>query len=261
VATSPADAARRAEPVHEWVSFEDDGGDTYVFDVTFLTSGWTCIFGEGCLGVLDAPASHLEQGCCSYGAHFSDADDVKRVRKAAKRLTAEDWQYKKQAKKLGGPITKNHDGETVSHLVDGACIFLNRPDFPGGAGCALHRAALRVEERPLDWKPDVCWQLPLRIDEHVDDNGHTTYTLREWKRRDWGDGGDEFHWWCTDDSLAFRERRRVYVTLREEIIEMVGAEMYDRLATYLRGRGTRSLLPHPATHTAVPVPISRRRAG
>jgi hypothetical protein len=240
------------EPVHEWVSFEDDEGDTYVFDITFMTSAWTCIFGRGCPGILDAPAVELEHGCCSYGAHFSDKADLKQTRKAIKRLTSEQWQFKKKAKKLGGPIHVTDDGETVTHVVDGACIFLNRPDFPGGAGCALHRAALEAGERPLDWKPDVCWQVPLRLDTHTDDNEHTTFTLREWKRRDWGEGGSEFHWWCTDDPLAFRDARPVYVTLRDEIVEMVGEEMYDKLATYLRSRGTTVFLPHPAV---------RRRSG
>jgi hypothetical protein len=238
--------AKRAEPVHEWVSFEDDEGDTYAFDVTFLTSAWTCIFGQGCLGVLDGPAPELEHGCCSYGAHFSDKADVKRVRKAIKQLTSDDWQLKKKAKKLGGPITVNDDGDTVTRVVDGACIFLNRPDSPRGAGCALHQAALAVGERPLDWKPEVCWQLPLRLDNHTDDNGHTTYTLREWKRRDWGEGGSEFHWWCTEDPLAFREHRPVYVTSRDEIVEMVGEAMYDRFVAYLDERGTSVFLPHPA---------------
>jgi hypothetical protein len=242
----PESGKHRRRPVHEWVSFEDGHGDTYVFDLTFLVSGWTCIFGQGCLGVLDGPAPEMEQGCCSYGAHFSDKDDIRRVRKAMKRLTAADWQLKAEARRLGGALTKNDEGITVSRLVDDACIFLNRPDFPGGAGCALHRAALAAGERPLDWKPDVCWQLPLRLDHHTDDNGHTTYTLREWKRRDWGDGGEDFHWWCTEDHLAFRDRRPVYVTLRDEITELVGGDMYEQLAAHARSRRPATFLPHPA---------------
>ena len=233
--------------MHEWVSFEDDDGDTYVFDLTFLTSNWTCVFGAGCQGVLDGPASSLEQACCSYGAHFSSAEDVARVKKYIKRLTPDDWQFHRESKKLGGPITVE-DGETVSRLVDDACIFLNRPGFPGGPGCALHRAALRVGERPLDWKPDVCWQLPLRLDDHTDENGFHTFTLREWKRRDWGEGGPEFHWWCTDDPLAFRDRKQVWQTLRDDICEMVGENMYANVTKYIRARAKRgeALLPHPA---------------
>src|SRR5687767_1072444 len=74
MARSPRPADR-----HEWVSFEDPDEDrTWVFDVTFLLSRWTCIFGAGCQGVLTAPAEDLVQGCCSYGAHFTDDLDRKR---------------------------------------------------------------------------------------------------------------------------------------------------------------------------------------
>ena len=88
--------------LHEWVSFDDHEEDrTWVFDVTFLTSSWNCIFGNGCQGVLTGPAEELVQGCCSYGAHFIDDDDVARVEAVAATLTAEEWQFKDKAKKKG----------------------------------------------------------------------------------------------------------------------------------------------------------------
>src|SRR5215831_14769357 len=71
---------RPPEDLHEWISFEDpDEERTWVFDLTFLTSPWTCIFGRGCPGVLTGPAPELVQGCCSYGAHFTGNADRKRV--------------------------------------------------------------------------------------------------------------------------------------------------------------------------------------
>ena len=126
--------------------------------------------------------------------------------------------------------------------------MLNRPDFPGGAGCALHRAAVDAGERPLDWKPDVCWQLPLRLEETTDDHGHVTSTLREWKRRDWGDGGLEFDWWCTDSPEAFMLRAPgVRRPSRDEIVELVGEAPY-RSAGRPPRRATvsGSPVPHPA---------------
>ena len=236
-----------ADDLHEWVSFEDPDEDrTWVFDLTYLTSAWRCIFGDGCQGVLTGPAADLVQGCCSYGAHFVDEDDEATTLAYAARLTDEQWQYKAVAKRKGGPTKVNKEGERKSRLVDGACIFLNRPDFATGAGCALHSAAVTAGERPLDWKPDVCWQLPLRLEEHTDDHGHVTSTIREWKRRDWGPGGEEFHWWCTEDPEAFIDHDPVYVTNRDEIAEMVGEPVYQMLADYLGARGTERLLPHPA---------------
>ena len=124
---------------HEWFSFEDDEEDrTWVFDVTFLASAWTCIFGNGCLGVLTGPAPEMVQGCCSYGAHFTDEEDVARVKAAAAELTAEEWQFK--AKGSNGVTKVDKDGDTVTRMADGACIFLNRPGFQAGPGCALHQA-------------------------------------------------------------------------------------------------------------------------
>jgi hypothetical protein len=239
-------APQAPEDVHEYISFEDPEEDrTWVFDVTFLMSGWTCIFGHGCQGVLTGPAPELVQGCCSYGAHFIDDEDVATVEATAARLTDEQWQHRRKARRNGFFRTEP-DGTRITRLVDGACIFLNRPGFPAGPGCALHQAALTAHERPMDWKPDVCWQLPLRLEEHTDENGHVTSTLREWKRRDWGEGGLEFHWWCTDDPAAFVARTPVYVTMHDEIAGIVGEPVYELLAGLLAQRSRRTVLPHPA---------------
>jgi hypothetical protein len=235
-----------AQDVHEWVSFDDPEEErTWVFDVTFLTSSWTCIFGCGCQGVLDAPAADLVQGCCSYGAHFSSGKDRKRIERLAKKLTPDEWQFKKQSDRRGGPIKVNSEGDTVSRLVDGACIFLNRPGFHSGAGCALHVAALNRGERPLDWKPEVCWQLPLRRIDETDTYGHVTSTVREWKRRDWGEGGEEFAWWCTENSDAFVGGVPVYESLRDELVELCGQVPYDMFVNHVKAQNT-TWLPHPA---------------
>jgi hypothetical protein len=234
------------EDLHEWISFEDPDEDrTWVFDVTFLASKWTCIYGRGCQGVLTGPAEELVHGCCSYGAHFIDDEDLAQVERAVARLTDEQWQFRRKAMNKGY-IKTDRDGTRITRVVDGACIFLNRPGFPTGAGCALHQAAMSAGERPLDWKPDVCWQLPLRQDDHTDGNGHVTSTLREWKRRDWGDGGQEFHWWCTESADAFIDTKAVWLTMTDEIVAMVGPKVYTMLASYLRGRSTKTFLPHPA---------------
>ena len=82
------------EPEREWVSLEDDDEcRTWVFDVTFLLSRWSCIYGNGCQGVLTGPAPDLEQGCCSYGAHFTDQADADRVVAAAATLGPDVWQF------------------------------------------------------------------------------------------------------------------------------------------------------------------------
>ena len=230
---------------HQWIFFDDSDGISWGFDLTFLMSNYTCIYGRGCPGVFTEMAPEYEHGCCTYGAHFTDQADRERTAQLASQLTPDDWQLIDHAAELGGPIYQNDAGEWVTHTVDDACILLNRPDHPGGAGCALHQAADARGERFIDWKPEVCWQLPLRLDEHVDDNEHRTFFLREWKRRDWGEGGVEFAWWCTDDPLAFQGDRPVWKSMRDEIIELVGEEPYELLVDHVESLGSESVLPHP----------------
>ncbi|MCU1460657.1 MAG: hypothetical protein JWO37_732 [Acidimicrobiales bacterium] len=239
---------------HEWLSFEDpDEERTWIFDVTFLLSSWECIFGRGCQGVLTGPAPELVQGCCSYGAHFVDDDDLARIEKKAAQLTAAEWQFRSKGRRKDGvlKISKvNKDADTVTRMADDACIFLNRPGFGAGPGCALHQAALSRGERPVDWKPEVCWQLPLRRDEEEDGAGHVTTTIRQWDRPDWGAGGAEFHWWCTESPSAFIGAEPVYRSMREELIEMTGTKVYKRLAGYLESRTSGAVpLPHPVVRT------------
>lgn len=236
------------QEAHEWVSFDDpDELRTWVFDVTFLTSGWECIFGRGCQGVLTGPAPELEQGCCSYGAHFTGNADVARVRKAARALSPEEWQFAREARREG-VVKTEPDGTRVTRLVEDACIFLNRPGFPAGAGCALHQAALTRGLKPMDMKPDVCWQLPLRREDSTDEaTGRVTSTLTQWERRHWGAGGDEFHWWCTEAPEAFEGRQAVYQSMEAELRAITGDQVYEQLVAYLKARkkGDAVPLPHP----------------
>jgi hypothetical protein len=241
--------------LHEWVSFEDrDEHRTWVFDVTFLRSNYMCIYGCGCQGIAAERAPELLRGCCSYGAHFVDDDDIAKVEANAERLTDANWQFRSKARKKS-VLTKGDpedDGSrpTVTRVVDGACIFLNRPGFEGGVGCALHIAAEQAGERPLDWKPQVCWQVPLRLEHSTDESGHVTSRLREWKRRDWGEGGEEFGWWCTEQPEAFVGAEPLYKSARDDIIELVGVAVYDELVGVLEASTiddtTWIPLPHPA---------------
>jgi len=245
VATTPTDT-------HEWISFEDDEEErTWMFDVTFLTSNWTCIFGNGCQGVLTGPAPELVQGCCSYGAHLVNKKDARRVEKAAATLTPDEWQNHGTKKSV---IHENKSGETVTRLVDDACIFLNKPDFPGGVGCAFHIAAMNRGVDHMTLKPEVCWQLPLRREDAVDDDErHVTSVIRQWDRRHWGKGGQEFHWWCTESPEAFVGTRPVYREMQPELTKMVGSKAYDHFVELVEERDrlrTKGVaVPHPAVRS------------
>lgn len=235
----------REEEPREWISFEDpDELRTWMIDATFLRSNFKCIYGEGCKGVHDDPTPELMQGCCSFGAHFLDENDRKSVAKYVKRLKPRHWQNHETGTAKGWTV-KERDGGLKTRVVDGACIFHNKPGFEGGTGCAFHIAAVEAGERHMDWKPDVCWQVPVRLEDHTEDSGYVISTIREWKRRDWGDGGDDFAWWCTESADAFVGRDPAYVFFKDELTELMGGKSYDIMVEQLN-RPTAVPLPHPA---------------
>jgi hypothetical protein len=252
-------------PTREWVTFDDptEEGRRWQIDVTFLLSGWECIFGCGCQGVLTERAPEMVQGCCSYGAHFSSRKDRDFVVRTAKALSEDEWQFARVARKKGiyAKSGKDDDGkqEWRTRLVDDACIFLNRTDFEGGAGCALHLHAMRTGKHHSDVKPEVCWQLPLRrIDEEQED-GSVISTLTEFAREGWGEGGDDFAWWCTEAPEAFTGSEPVYRSLGVELSKMLGDRLYAQVVAYLEERRDSELKPvrHPA-QTLVTLGATRR---
>jgi hypothetical protein len=209
----------------EWEEILDD--DTlWRFDRGFLQSNWTCIWGRGCLGILDEPAEHLQQGCCSVGAEMGDETEAMNVSALAATVPSHLWQFHDRA--------DEHDvfsdaTRTNTKVVDGACIFLNRPGFSGGAGCALHLAAVEAGESPIDWKPSVCWQLPIRVDWQMHDNGIEHATVRRWSRADWGPEGTTMAWCCTEGDRAYVGDRPVVDSLAEELSAITGTEVYVEL--------------------------------
>ncbi|BAN00339.1 hypothetical protein [Ilumatobacter coccineus] len=221
---------------------------TWRFEREFLTSNWTCLFGNGCKGILTADATELNQGCCSLGAHFGDGpagqEESRQVSAMAALLTPEQWQHHDAGTTdhlpdgAGEPVAGIHgDGDrTHTRVVDGACVFLNRPGFAGGEGCALHIAAAEFGDSPTEWKPSVCWQLPLRVDwalvDDTDPEGPETATVRRWSRADWGKHGETMHWCCTERSEgaeAYSGDNQVIESLRDELEALSDESVYDEL--------------------------------
>lgn len=217
----------------EWVNIADpsDANHTWIFDVTFLLSHWECIFGRGCQGIYDQPTEQLCEGCCSYGAHFHDENDKTNVIDAALDLDSSTWQYIDVGRRKG--VVARDGSEYRTRLVDGACIFLNRVGFPTGPGCALHFHSIKTGEHFSHVKPVVCWQVPLAREEHEDEYGKRTTRITEFSRSSWGDGGDDFAWWCIEDPNAFHHSNPVYQSMEEEIRLIVGDDVYTELSSYL----------------------------
>ena len=239
-----------------FVEFADPADPDQVFkcDLTWLTSNYLCIFGQGCPGIY---ATSPDTGCCTLGAHFSDADDRKRVASSVAQLTPEQWQFHPGRKvKKGDWLTKDEEGEPKTRTleVDGqsACVFHNRTDFHAGAGCALHTLALDQGREPLETKPDVCWQLPIRRTfrtvERQDETSYTEITITEYDRRGWGPGGHDLDWYCSGNTEAHVAPEPLYVTNEPELVALMGRAAYDELVglceAHLRSRS--ALAIHPA---------------
>ncbi|WP_063051649.1 hypothetical protein [Nocardia arthritidis] len=257
----------------EWIEFVDPANDEHliVADLTWLLSRWTCVFGTpACQGILsDRP----DDGCCSHGAFLSDEEDRKRLSRAVKMLTPQDWQLRGEATNAQGKITKGSyleldelDDEPAlrTRRFEGACIFLNRPGFAGGVGCALHTMALRRGMEPLEVKPDVCWQLPIRRTQDWVDRPDGVQILRtvitEYDRRGWGPGGADLDWYCSGSPDAHVGSKPVWQSYGPELTELIGAPAYAELARHCKRREGLGLIAiHPATVHAERMPDSPDR--
>ncbi len=261
-AAAPPGAAHPREVApdfpREWVEFTDPARADHLVraDMTWLLSRWTCVFGTpACRGIV---AGRPDDGCCTHGAFLSDADDRARLDAAVAELTPDDWQLRADGLGADGYLEDDElDDEPAlrTRRVEGACIFLNRPGFAGGTGCALHRMALRTGRLPMSVKPDVCWQLPLRRTqewtERADGEDVLVTTIGEYDRRGWGPGGADLHWYCTGDPAAHVGARPVWESYAPELTELLGEPAYARLAALCARRGELGLVAvHPATAAA-----------
>ncbi len=174
---------------------------------------------------------------------YSDEGDEARVLQAAQKLTPEMWQFYDQARPIATSqllqISENdEDGERKTRTVEASCIFLNRkgyaaPGFTGSFGCVLHHLAQEENLHFVDTKPDVCWQLPLRRSFEVREVGEREYSITvigEYERLAWGDGGEDFDWYCTSNTEAHVGLQPVYISNRTELVALMGSDAYDILA-------------------------------
>jgi hypothetical protein len=235
-----------------------------------------CIYGNGCQGIY---ADRPDDGCCTLGAHFTEDADYERVAAVAADLGPDEWQFRDVAYRKGvlrkDSWTEEEDGATKTKVVDGACIFLNRPGFPSGMGCALHQHAVLQGLPPTSLKPEVCWQLPIRRSyrtvELADQTSYLEVSITEYDRRGWGPGGHDLDWYCSGNPEAHVGREPVYRSNKVELVELMGETAYEELVvrceahlravTAARRIGNRKLLPllvHPATLAAQDVRSAER---
>ncbi len=241
-------------------------------DLTWLTSRWQCIFGQGCPGIT---ADRPDAGCCSHGAHFTDDLDERTTRGFVEELTERNWQHHPLGTSAAGWVIDDPDAEPgeepparKTRVVAGACILFNGSDFATGAGCALHQLAVTTGRAAHHLKPQVCWQLPIRRSyrtiDLADGSSYLETTITEFDRRAWGPGGADFDWYCSSNSQAHTGPDPVFRSARGELIELLGEAAYAELARRCeahlaaiaalraepKGRALLPLLVHAATLAA-----------
>ena len=214
-------------------SYEEiDAGETvWRFDRDFLASNWTCIWGKGCKGINATADESLGHGCCSLGAELDGIDEARDLSAAAATIPAHLFQFHAEAN--SGTVFAD-ESYSATRVVDGACIFHNRNGFAGGEGCALHLAAEYFDDSPTDWKPSVCWQLPIKVDWEMREDNVEIATVRRWSRADWGDHGTKMAWCCTEGTDAYVGESSVIDSLSHELSGIVGTEVFVQLRNRLK---------------------------
>lgn len=252
------------EDLREWVSFEDPAEQRmWVFDLTLLTSRYHCIWGCGCRGLGASPDRPHRRGCCIDGAFLADDGDAERVTAAVELLRPEHWELMSMSQRRGGPMYREASGRWRLRRHRSGCILLNRDGFLGGTGCALHTAAVDLGLDPLDLKPEICREMPLRRVDYDEAPGWVRSVVGEWRRRNWAARpGSDVGWWCTAAREAFTAQQPLYRTMQAELVSMVGEEVYLLLVGHIKERGGRSVVPHPAAPPPSPAlrrPTKKRR--
>lgn len=274
-------AGRETRPdfPREWFEFihPEDPNHIFSIDLTWLESTWSCRFGTPeCKGI-DETRPAL--GCCIHGAYIADEEDRDTVFAAVKAMDPQFWQLRpaetdaffaaddptwlepwlewdeEDAEALDpdedeGPHIK-------TKVVDGACIFANRPGHPTGPGCALHQWAMAEGRDIVGSKPEVCWQVPFSREdaweERTDGQEILRTTIGEYHRRQWGGGGEDFDWWCTAAPACHTGATPVWQSMKDELIGLIGEEPYGVVAKHCEKRMQLDddlRATHPATRAA-----------
>lgn len=212
-----------SEPAARFVEVRDEGERVvWRLDTAFLASNYRCIWGQGCQGIHDERRPELFDGCCSVGVVLRDEEEAMTVAALAATTSPSIFEH------AGEAVVEARSGRWATRVVDGACVFFNRAGFPGGTGCALHLAALAAGDDPLEWKPQTCGRMPLRLEETPHAEGGTEVTVRAWRRDDWGPGGASMAWWCTEEPDCYTSDEPVYRSMAPQLRSALGDAVYDQ---------------------------------
>ena len=204
-----------------------DGDVTWRFDRAFLTSNWTCIWGRGCKGILDEPAEHLNQGCCSIGAETDrrrrSHDHLRVGGDARRRFLPTPLGHRRRRRVQRRHPHQHQSGRRRVHLLQQTWLRRGR-----GVRAAPRRSARRTNHRPCG-SHRCAGNCPSKS------TGRCNPTAPRSPR---SAGGSEatgattvysMHWCCTEGPEAYVGDRPVVESLADELIAVVGEPVYVEL--------------------------------
>lgn len=122
--------------------------------------------------------------------------------------------------------TEPDGGAIKTKVVKGACIFLNRPGFPAGAGCALHQKGVRMGRARTRSSRTCAGNSPIRRHysniKRPDGTSYLEITITGFDRRGWGSGGHDLDWYCSANPEAHVGREPVFRSSKAELVRAHG---------------------------------------
>ena len=247
-------------------------------DLTWLTSSYTCIFGQGCQGIYaDSP----DAGCCTLGAHFADKDDEQRVAgyvDAARRdaVAVQARGAPRSARRTGSRPTTRASGRpgpsrsTASRPASSTTAPTSRP-APAARCTASRSSRAATRSRPSRTCAGSCRSAGIfREVERTDGTTYTEVSIGEYDRRGWGPGRPRPRLVLLGQHRGARRRRAGLRDPRARAgradgpagVRRAGAALRGPRALALRARAAPrrpALTRHPRSSAAAAVARTSRR--
>ena len=214
-----------------WVEFVNPADESEVMrcDLTWLTSRYTCIFGQGCHGIYKTVAGrrllHPRRALRRQGRREAGGG----VRRPARRdaLAA---QARGQAAHPGldrqGRRGRAEDPGRRGRRPGGVHLP-QPPGLPPRCRLCAARAGLRpgarTRSRPSPTCAGSCRSgAPSAPSSARTARRYTEVSIQEYDRRGWGPGGHDLDWYCSGNTEAHVAPEPLYLTSATELVALMG---------------------------------------